>query len=122
MTAEHLGAFVGSFYPTWDPAEFSRLLGVLDVPPKRKAIDLSGGMRTKLALALALSHRPALLLLDEPTSGLDPVARREFLELPAGQTFRGRQCSRAGNQCGWGDDVDGVRECRNTEVECNGRR
>jgi len=81
MTAERLGSFVGSFYPTWDPAEFRRLLGVLDVPPKRKAIDLSGGTRTKLALALALSHRPALLLLDEPTSGLDPVARREFLEI-----------------------------------------
>jgi len=81
MTAERLGAFVGSFYPTWDSAEFRRLLGVLDVPTKRKAIDLSGGMRTKLALALALSHRPALLLLDEPTSGLDPVARREFLEI-----------------------------------------
>jgi len=83
MTAERLGDFVGSFYPTWSTVEFRRLLGVLDVPAKRRASDLSGGTRTKLALALALAHRPALLLLDEPTSGLDPVARREFLEILA---------------------------------------
>jgi ABC-2 type transport system ATP-binding protein len=81
MTCRRLGRFVGGFYPTWDHAEFERLLRVLDVPHDRKVSALSGGMRVKLALALALSHRPEMLILDEPTAGLDPVARREFLEM-----------------------------------------
>ena len=78
MTADQLGAFVGSFYPAWDGPEFGRLLRMLDVPRDRRASEMSGGTRTKLGLALALAPRPELLLLDEPTAGLDPVARREF--------------------------------------------
>lgn len=78
MTARQLGRFVGGFYPTWDDAGFERLLRRLDIPTDRKASAMSGGTRTKLALALAFAPRPALLLLDEPTTGLDPVARREF--------------------------------------------
>lgn len=78
MTARQLGRFVGGFYPHWDDAGFERLLRRLDIPTDRKASAMSGGTRTKLALALAFAPRPELLLLDEPTTGLDPVARREF--------------------------------------------
>ncbi len=85
MECGYIGRFVGRFYPTWDEAWFKHLLEIFDLPPKRKIINLSQGMKVKLALALALAHRPDILILDEPTSGLDPAARREFLELVSRQ-------------------------------------
>jgi ABC-2 type transport system ATP-binding protein len=50
---------------------------------------LSGGMRQKLALAMALLHQPELLVLDEPTTGVDPVSRAQLWRLIAGAAAAG---------------------------------
>jgi ABC-2 type transport system ATP-binding protein len=88
MTAQRLGKFVSGFYPTWDDAEYKRLLSLLEVPNDRKILGFSGGMRAKLALSLALAHRPRLLLLDEPTAGMDAVSRREFIDIVRDDAMR----------------------------------
>ena len=57
-----------------------RLLRFANLEPfgKRKAQDLSGGMKQKLGLICALIHTPQILFLDEPTTGVDPLSRRDF--------------------------------------------
>ncbi len=55
----------------------------------RLAGQLSGGMQRKLALSMALLHRPGLLVLDEPTTGVDPVSRAELWRLIGAAAARG---------------------------------
>jgi ABC-2 type transport system ATP-binding protein len=47
----------------------------------RRAADLSGGMKQKLALSCSLIHDPKVLILDEPTTGVDPLSRRQFWDI-----------------------------------------
>jgi len=71
------------FYKQWDDRAYSRYLDRFELSPKAKIRSLSKGMKMKLSLAFALSHRADLLIMDEPTAGLDPVFRRELLDILA---------------------------------------
>jgi ABC-2 type transport system ATP-binding protein len=65
----------------WDHAMALRRMERAQIPLNQKVGKLSGGQRAQLALAVALSKVPQLLLLDEPVADLDPLARREFLRV-----------------------------------------
>ena len=76
--------FVRGFYSTWDDAYCARLMTSLDLNGRDRISTLSFGTRIKLALLLALSWRPQVLVLDEPTAGLDAISKQAiFSELLA---------------------------------------
>jgi ABC-2 type transport system ATP-binding protein len=85
--------FVGTQYDLTPKEARRRSLDLLDLlalseKQGRMARTLSGGMKRRLNLALALVHDPDLLILDEPQAGLDPQSRilvREFILSLAGK-------------------------------------
>ncbi len=80
MTLCEILWFNSQFYETWDKELVQKTLVSLDLNPAIKIKHLSRGSRAKVAMLLAIGHRPDLLILDEPSSGLDPLVRRELLE------------------------------------------
>jgi ABC-2 type transport system ATP-binding protein len=81
MTVEEIIRFTAPFYPRWRMDLEQRYLRLFDLPLHRKIKTLSRGMRTKVALLLALCRNAELLILDEPTSGLDPAMSEEVLQI-----------------------------------------
>ena len=80
MTVGELIRFTRSFYVDWQPEIEANLIRRYQLPLGRKIKAISKGMRTKLALLLALARRPELIILDEPTEGLDPVSIEDLLQ------------------------------------------
>ena len=70
---------VKPFYDTWDDAAYHKYRELFAIDEGKTPRELSEGMKVKLNLLLALSHRSEVLILDEPTSGLDPFSRNELL-------------------------------------------
>ncbi|MET9677013.1 ABC transporter ATP-binding protein [Streptomyces sp. NPDC006482] len=64
----------------WDETAAQRVIAD-EIDPRALVRDLSGGRRTRVALALALGKRAELLLLDEPMADLDPLARHQLMGL-----------------------------------------
>lgn len=70
-----------TFYDNWQEEEYRKYLNLFNLDENKRVVELSEGMKVKLQLAIALSHKAELLILDEPTSGLDPISREELLDI-----------------------------------------
>jgi len=79
MRVKQLMDFVAPFYPTWDAKWARQLSERFELPLETRVKHLSKGQGVRVALLLALAHRPELVILDDPTLGLDPIMRKEFL-------------------------------------------
>jgi ABC-2 type transport system ATP-binding protein len=84
MTAAELLAFVRKVHIRWDQALVERYLALFSLPLERQIRTYSTGMRSQLALTLAMGGNPDLLILDEPTLGLDPYHRNQYLQVLLG--------------------------------------
>jgi len=88
MTVDDLVRFTAPFFPRWRRDLEERYRRTFELRGDMKVKTLSRGMRTKLALLLALCRGAELLVLDEPTAGLDPAVTEEVLQALVGHVAR----------------------------------
>ena len=81
LTVKGVSHILQAMYREFDPDRFVRQCEILGLVQDKKIRELSTGMKAKLKVLTALSHRASLLILDEPTVGLDVVARDQVLNM-----------------------------------------
>ncbi|MET3287808.1 UNVERIFIED_CONTAM: ABC-2 type transport system ATP-binding protein [Brevibacillus sp. OAP136] len=81
LKADELIRLCAGLYPAWDDERCRKLKQIFALPWNRRIRSFSKGMKTQVALLIALSSRPRLLIADELTSALDPIVRQTCLQL-----------------------------------------
>ena len=81
LTVEDVKHILSKMYPAFEQNLFEKQCGSLKLPTNKKIKEFSTGMKAKLRVLTAITHKAELLILDEPTAGLDVEARNEILDL-----------------------------------------
>lgn len=81
FTAKEVNKVISKLYQDWQSTTYFDYLDKFEIPTNKKIKSFSMGMKKKLAIACAFSHKAEILLLDEPMNGLDPVARAEIRDI-----------------------------------------
>ncbi|MBR2559417.1 MAG: ABC transporter ATP-binding protein [Firmicutes bacterium] len=93
LSVEDVARILKKMYPSFDEDFFRRNCMAQGLPFDKQIKDFSTGMRAKLRVLSAISHRAELLVMDEPTAGLDVEARNEILDLIREYLSENEECS-----------------------------
>ena len=80
-TVKQVENIIKDVYKQWNHEVYDYYIQKFALPLNKMIKDFSRGMKMKMAITIALSHQPKLLILDEATSGLDPIMRDEILDV-----------------------------------------
>lgn len=80
-TVKQVETIMKDVYKQWNHEVYDYYIQKFALPLNKMIKDFSRGMKMKMAITIALSHQPKLLILDEATSGLDPIMRDEILDV-----------------------------------------
>ena len=81
LNAKQVNVIMKNTFKRWNKECYFDYINRFSLPLDKPFKDYSRGMKMKLAIVVALSHSPKLLILDEATSGLDPIVRDEMLDI-----------------------------------------
>lgn len=81
LMVENVNQMMKQTYRHWEPETFFHYCKEFGLPGKKEVKEFSRGMKVKLSIAVALSHKAKLIILDDACGSLDPIVRNEILDI-----------------------------------------